>query len=216
MNIQDCYLYVTDRLNVLSTNSGDKIPKHTFVRTFNSAQSLWVADRYKLNGTNKLREDELQILLTLISFAPTKKDGYWQEDLVENYFHAERAIVKEPCQVFLVQKKEEEVNVLLSDDNWKPSLEWAESFYTIHDKKIKIYGDFPISLVDFYYYRTPLLVNMEDGFNDSNGQPNIDINPEFQNDSLIEILNLTVQILSGDSLNRDVNATSNNLNNRYT
>ena len=222
MNITDCYLHITDRLNSLSSNSGDKIPKHTFVRAFNAAQNLWVEDRYKLNGSNNVREEELQVILTNTEFTPKKQkfsEGDFQVyyyDLPLDFLHSERALTIIPCSVFLYRKKEEEVNRLLSDEFWKPSLEWAESFYTIGGNKIKIYSDFTISKVNFVYYRTPVQVNMEDGFLGSTGELNTNIDPEFQNSSLIEILNLTTQLLASDTTDNFRLNSSGNLNNRYT
>jgi hypothetical protein len=199
MTILDCYQYVQDRLNALSTNYGDNIPKHTFVRTFNAAQTVWVESRSKINNTNSLREDELQQISISLPLTPTKKEGYWETSTPKDYYHFRRAVALTPCEVFLYRKNEEEVNRLLSDDNWKPSLDWKESFLTITGNKIRVYGDFSISSIDFLYYRTPRLVNMADGYTDNQGNLNVDIDPEFQESSLIEILNDTVTILSSDN-----------------
>lgn len=198
MNVQECYLYVQDRLNSLSTNKGDNIPKHVFVRAFNSAQDVWVEDRYKLNSINTLRDDELQPILVSTFLSGLKKDSYWEFDLPTNYYHFKRAIGNTPCPVYIYKKKEDEVNRLLSDDNWKPSLEWEETFCTILSNKIRVYGDFNIDNIEFFYYRKPKLINMEDGYSNFDGEVNTDINPEFENSSLIEILNMTCLILSSD------------------
>jgi hypothetical protein len=101
--------------------------------------------------------------------------------------------------LFLYPKKEEEINRLLSDDNWKPSLEWAESIVTISGKKLKVYGDFNINKIELLYYRVPTLVNMEDGYSDEFGNLNVNINPEFQESSLIEILTMAVNQLASDN-----------------
>jgi hypothetical protein len=200
MTVNDCYSYVQDRLNTLSTNSGDNIPKHTFVRAFNAMQNLWVESRCKLSSTNSIRIDEIQNLSTPIEKTPVFKQTYSEIDLPENYLHYRRCVGYTPCLLYLFPKKEEDVNRLLSDDNWKPSLEWGESFYTIVGNKVKIYGDFPISKVEFIYFRKPTPINMEDGFEDVNGQITIDVNPDsFSESSIIEILNQTVLLLSSDT-----------------
>jgi hypothetical protein len=199
MTVNDCYSYVQDRLNTLSTNSGDNIPKHTFVRAFNAMQNLWVESRCKLSSTNSIRIDEIQNLSTPYEKVPVFKQTYSEIDLPEDYLHYRRCVGYTPCLLFLFPKKEEDVNRLLSDDNWKPSLEWAESFYTIVGNKVKIYGDFPISKVEFTYFRKPTPINMADGFEDVNGLITSDVNPDsFSESSLIEILNQTVLLLSSD------------------
>lgn len=199
MTITDCYLYIQDRLNALSTNYGNNVPKHIFVRAFNAAQTTWVEERCKISNTNSLRQDEIDILSTTVTLDLLKKEGYWETNLPSNYYHRIRAVGYTPCSLYLYPKKEEEVNRLLSDENWKPSLEWAESFYTISGKKIKVYGEFNIDKIDFIYHRIPLLVNMEDGYNDEFGNLNTNIDPEFQESSLIEILTMTVNQLASDN-----------------
>jgi hypothetical protein len=199
MTITDCYQYIQDRINALSTNYGDNVPKHIFVRTFNAAQTTWVEERCKISSSNIIRTDEIDPLSTTYEFEPVKKEGYWEGSLPDNYYHFRRAIGFTPCQLFLYLKKEEEINRLLSDDNWKPSLEWAESIVTVSGKKLKVYGDFNIDKVELLYYRVPNLVNMEDGYSDEFGNPNVNINPEFQESSLIEILTMTVNQLAADN-----------------
>ncbi len=199
MTITDCYQYIQDRLNALSTNYGNNVPKHIFVRTFNAAQTTWVEERCKISSSNILRIDEIDILSTPYEFVPVKKEGYWEGPLPSDYYHFRRALGFTPCQLFIYPKKEEEVNRLLSDDNWKPSLDWAESFVTISGKKLKVYGDFNIDRVELLYYRVPTLVNMGDGYSDEFGNPNVNINPEFQESSLIEILTMTVNQLAADN-----------------
>ena len=199
MTILDCYQFVQDRMNALSTNYGDNIPKHIFVRTFNAAQTVWVESRCKINNTNSLRDDELQQITESVLLSPLKKTGYWEVPLPDDYYHFRRASALAPCEVYLYKKEEEEVNRLLSDENWEPSLEWRESFLTIFKNTIRVYGDFGITGVNFIYYRKPRLVNMNDGYTDNLGNINVDIDPEFQESSLIEILNDTTVMLSADN-----------------
>ena len=199
MNVIQCYKYVQDRLNSLSTNSGDNIPKHIFVRTFNAIQDVWVENRYKLNSSNTLRDDELQSILLDVELNPTKDEGFWRVEIPTNYYHFKRAIAYTPCEIFLYKKKEDEVNRLLNDENWKPSLEWQESFCTIMGNTLRVYGDFSIDNIRFLYYRKPNPINMADGFVDELGEPTVDIDPEFQNSSLIEILNQTCMLLASDT-----------------
>jgi hypothetical protein len=40
---------------------------------------------------------------------------------------------------------------------------------------------------------------MSDGYNDVNGNATVDVNPEFNGSSLIEILNATCELLAADT-----------------
>ena len=207
MTVLEAYAYVTNALNKLSSNSGQNIPKDVFVRFFNSVQYQWVEDRVKLNELNKIRIDEIQQLVTTVEIqSPTKKDQYYEFNLPTNYNHYIRSYSDlKGCGISNWLVKEGDINVLLNDEFWKPSKEWGETICTIGNEKIRVYyDDFTISKLNLVYYRYPVEINMADGFPDVNGNPTVDVDPEFRGSSLIEILNLTVQALSGniDDVNR--------------
>ena len=208
MTVQESYKYVQDRLNKLSTNFGDNIPKHVFVLAFNSTQLQWVEDRIKLGETNIIRTDEVQQLLKSTgSQQPTKTgNNYYEIQLPEDYFHYKRSVSYVPCEIRNILKKEGDINLLLRDNFWKPSVEWGETLCTLVGGKLRIYVDiensFEISQVDLVYYRYPLNINMSDGYNDVNGNLTVDINPEFTGSSLIEILNATCELLAADTVDQ--------------
>lgn len=123
--------------------------------------------------------------------------------LPENYFHYKRSTSYAPCEIRNIIKKEGDINVLLRDDFWKPYIAWGETICTLINNKLRIYtdntNDFSIDKINLVYYRYPSTINMSDGFNDLNGNPTIDINPEFDGSSLLEILNETCLLLAGDT-----------------
>lgn len=49
------------------------------------------------------------------------------------------------------------------------------------------------------YYRFPKDINMASGFNDVNNNATIDVDPELIGASLIEVLNMTCELLAGDT-----------------
>jgi len=202
MTVIECYQYVQNRLNKLSSNSGDNVVKFQFVEVFNTVQDQWVETRVKLNDSNSVRIDELQSITISANLVPVKLDTYSYVNLPTDYYHVKRVIGYLPCPIYAYPVKESDVNRYLSDEFWKPSIEWEETFYTILDNKLRLYGDFAIPNLDLVYYRTPLRINMADGFTDLNGDLNTDINPEFKNSSLIEILNETVMILASDTMDQ--------------
>jgi len=204
MTILESYKYVQERLNKLSTNFGDNIAKHTFVLAFNSTQLQWAEDRVKLAETNIVRQDEIQQLLKDVNIPPIKAGDYYYEiALPEDYFHYKRSTSNAPCQLRNILKKEADINMLLRDSFWKPSIEWGETLCTLIGNKLRIYTDlensFQISGINLVYYRYPLNVDMADGFNTVDGIATTNVNPEFQGSSLIEILNATCELLAADS-----------------
>lgn len=200
MTVNEAYLYFSNAVNKLSSNSGLNIPKAVFVSTFNAVQLQWVEDRVKMNELNKIRMDEIQQLLLDTKHSVTKKDQYYEVNLPDNYYHYLRSYsYVGDCTLDNWLVKEGDINVLLSDEFWKPSLEWGETICTLGGNKLKVYyDDFIVKNVQLIYFRYPLDINMADGFLDTNGNPTVDVDPEFLGSSIIEILNLTAQQIAGE------------------
>lgn len=220
MTIDNCYLYVKNRLNKLSTNSGDNLPKHQFVDAFNACQLHWVEDRIKVDETNIVRKDEINQLLKpldLKPLKPTSESNFYEVDLPEDYFHYKRTVSLTPCEVINHLKSEGDINVLLNDSFWKPSLEWGETICTLVGKKLRVYVDnFSIQKIEGLYYRYPVKVDMSDGFTHLDGSPTQNIDPEFEGSSLMEILNMTTQLLAGDTTDQWNYQTMAQRNQQYT
>ena len=201
--IKDCYQYVLNRLNKLSTNYGNSIETYKFTEALNAATLMWAENRIKLDETNIVRTDELQQLLLSKHINGVKSslnNNYYEFDLPDDYFHYKRSTSFTPCEITNWLKKEANINLLLKDDNWKPSLEWGETLCTIVGNKIRVYVDnFIVEKIHLVYYRIPIQVSMASPDPDINGNTQIDIDPEFKNQNLIEILNITAQILAGDT-----------------
>jgi len=209
MSVNEAYLYTTDVLNKLSSNAGDSLKKHQFVRHYNAAQLQWVEDRVKINETNQVRIDELQPLIVSMEAIPKKENDHWDIDLPEDYYHYSRSYsLSGNCYVYNNPERESDMNIILQDEFHKPSLEWEETPCTLAGNKLRVYADFPINKVYFTYYRVPRKINMKDEFLDVEGNPTEDINPEFDGSSLIEILTLTARNIAGitgDQLQYQIN-----------
>lgn len=217
MTVAECYKYVQNRLNKSSTNFSDNVSPHQFVEAFNTMQILWVESRFKVDETNIVRTDEIQQLLTSTTKKPKKTNSYYELVLPDDYLHYKRSISFVPCEIKNYLVKEGDVNRLLQDEFWKPSLEWAETICTIAGNTLRIYVDnFTIKSVELHYYRVPISINKADGFLDVNGNQTINIDPEFKNSSLIEILNLTCQLLASDNTDQWNYQTFLNLNQAHT
>lgn len=218
MTVAECYQYVQNRLNKSQSNFSDNIEKYQFVEAFNTAQLLWTESRFKVDETSVARMDEIQHLITTVTSKPKKTgSNYYELTLPEDYLHYKRSVSFAPCEIKNHLKKEGDINTLLAHEFWQPSIEWEETICTIAGDKLRIYTtDFSIKSVEFHYYRVPRKINMQDGFNDINGVQTENIDPEFKSSSLIEILNLTCQILSSDATDQWNYQTLSNLNQTHT
>lgn len=218
MTVLECYLYCNNRLNTLSTNTSDDISKTAFVQAFNTCQIQWVEDRFKLSETSVLRTDELQQLFKVEQLKYGKEfSNYLEFNLPSDYLHYKRSVSYAPCSITNYLVKEGDINRLLIDSNWKPSLDWGETLCTIAGNKLRVYFDnFSVSKVELHYLRTPRLINMNTGFPDVNGKATENIDPEFKNSNLIEILNLTINLLASDVSDQFRFQTTNSLVQSHT
>lgn len=218
MTVAECYQYVQNRLNKSQSNFSDNIEKYQFVEAFNTAQLLWTESRFKVDETSIARIDEIQHLITTVNLKPKKTgSNYYEVAFPENYLHYKRSVSFVPCEIKNHLKKEGDINVLLAHEFWRPSVEWEETICTIAGDKLRIYvTDFSIKSVELHYYRVPRKINMNDGFNDINANQTENIDPEFKNSSLLEILNFTCQILASDSTDQWNYQTLLNLNQSHT
>lgn len=219
MTVLECYQFVQNRLNRLSTNSGDNIPKFQFVEAFNTCQLQWCDDRIKLSETNIVRKDEVQHLLKQVSLSPVKDSSgmFYEVSIPDDYFRYKRSYSHAPCMIENRLVKEGDINVLLKDMFWKPSIEWEEALCTIINNKIRVYvDDFKITKVDLIYYREPQKINMADGYSDINGNATSNVDPELSGSSLIEVLMLTCNLLSADSTDQWNYQTTLNNTQRHT
>lgn len=199
MTVREAYQYVQNRLNARSTNMGDNIEAYQFVEAFNAAQMYWCEDRIKLDETNITRKDEIQNLLKVETIIPEEYTGYVIAKLPEDYYHYKRS-VSQPCGIMNYLVKEADINRYLHDSFWEPSLEWQETICTLVGNTLKVYTkNFSIEEIELTYYRAPRKININDGFTDVNNDPTANINPEFGNSSIYEILDITCMILAGDA-----------------
>ena len=214
MTVAECYQYAQARLNKLSSNFAENLPKYQFVQAFNAMQMLWVESRFKVDETNIVRTDEIQQLLKTLILKPKKTgSNYYEITLPEDYLHYKRSVSFAPCEIFNHLVKEGDINRLLQDEFWKPSIEWEETICTIAGDKLRVYvDDFTLKSVELHYYRIPVSINMADSFTDVNGNQTTNIDPEFKNSSLIEILNFTCQLLASDTTDQWNYQTLLNLN----
>ena len=218
MKVRIVYKNVKDRLNKGSTDYNQNISERQFVFAFNKMQMYWLNRKIKVDEANQDIQESIQEFIEEIEFTPTNKSEYSTIDLPDDYFRYKRVkgIKCGDCDtvVYAYPREEKNVNRLLSDSTQNPSLEWEETFFTLGNNKIKFYTDskFSCSKLLLVYYRCPTPIDMKEiKYEDRQGT---DIDPEMDKIELEEIIDLTVQLLSGDISDQNTyGITSNRINN---
>lgn len=216
MNNNLLQLKVKERLNKLSSNDYDNIECWQIAEAFNKAQLEWV--RRQLHGNNlykegdeqsKRRIDDLQVLLTSAPLQCTMTQQYFQSGAIpQDYLEFKRVSIQgknDECGLrpFVVYQAEEaDVDVLMRDPNTRPSFEWAETFCTLIDNRIRIYtnGAFTIDKnPSLTYYRQPKPVQFKNCSNPETGELfTVDQISEFKDDIVELIIDEACAILAGD------------------
>lgn len=208
MNIKTCHLYLTDKLNKLSSNFNQNLPYHSCVRAINEAIYYWFDERLKVEERDKTIQRELQFLIEDKELVPSLiEDKFNEYDLPIDYYHPSLLLVDarlDQCFICIHSSLVENSNVsiLLNDEVTKPDYEWEQCFHTIRNNKVVIYKDtknnYDLDKIVLHYYRKPLLVNMASGHIDESGILTSDINLEFPESSSFEILDIAAKILAGN------------------
>jgi hypothetical protein len=227
MDNNTIYLKVKQRLNKLASNDYDNIECWQIVEAFNKGQVEWC--RRNLHGTNakqegdeqsKRRIDDLQILLTTQELGMTDRRLFAESpDLPSDYLEWKRLAFKasndccpEGRRMVVYLAEEANVDELLRDKNKQPNFEWAETFCTLIDNKIRVYTDekFMVDNVDLYYYRQPRRIQILNCVDPYTLQTStVDVICEFKDDLVELFVDETVKIIAGDieSLNQMQRAT---------
>jgi hypothetical protein len=226
INNSTIQLKVKQRLNKLASNDYDNIECWQIVEAFNKAQFDWC--RRNLHGINSLQEgdeqstrriDDLQVILTTSSMTLYHKQRYFEtSDLPNDYFQWKRLSIlgKDDCcedrQFVTYLAEQANVDMLLRDQNKKPSFEWGETFCTMKDNKIQIYtnDEFEVTKAVLTYYRYPTRIQIKGctdpylsrpdptAVNAGLVIPTVDVPCEFKDDLIELFIDEAVKILSGD------------------
>lgn len=189
------------RLNKLGTNANQNIEYPQFVNLINKAQLHWVESRMKGFELNVTRVDELQQLLKDYESTGSKKENYYDFKIPSDYFHYVRAYTNaKDCnsKIYIRLVEEGNVNALLQDAFTRPSSAWEETFCTVFKNNVRVYIDnFSIDKLYFKYIRKPIVFDIE-GYTRLDGSASYNIDLEFDGVNAEEIIDLAVQIASGD------------------
>lgn len=206
---------IKQRLNKQSSFDYDNIHCYQFVEAFNKAQLQRV--RNMLKGNNQDGEksettidniDDLQpIVVPGIELKGSNKDIYFETvEIPSNYMRFLRLSVNGSTQrckgksirvVDIVENAN--VGEFLRDYTRKPSFEWGETFATIQSNRLRIYtnGEFKISDATLTYYRYPTPIGLS-GCEDINGNPTTNVDPDFKDDFVENLIDEAAAIIAGD------------------
>lgn len=208
-------LYKLDqRLNKLSSNQHQRIPVENKILALNEAQIRLIKRKIDPNNTlgigfdgNKKRYEDLENLVEPaheheVSLKLTDKQlNQWSADLstitdymfyVDAYLLADKGDCKD--RVIVVNTdlaKHADVTTLMSNNNYKPSFEYQETFCTKTAGKLEVYtdGTFTPTKAFVSYIRYPKKIDIE-GYEDFDGTASTNSDcelKEFLEDELLDI-----------------------------
>lgn len=201
MTIRDAYSIARQKCEVDDLNGGLALDKPRFVNLFNAQQLIYLSSLIRLKGNEEIRLAQ-KFVVPHRSLTKSKvTNRYYAFALPSDYFRFSDVIATfsdGQCLVSdfnMYEVKNEEVNVHFNDDSHKPSFDYRETFYAILNDSILVYvDDFSVDSIQMTYYRLPKVIDIS-GYV-KNGSNTVDINPEFENDSMERILDMVAREFS--------------------
>jgi hypothetical protein len=219
----DSLLYKIDqKLNKLSTNEHQQINLEDKILALNEAQIKLIKQKVDGTSTNsgygldafKKRYEDLQSLVITYNHQPlplalknAELNQYFANlhDLVPKYmFYLDSYILadKGRCtdrKIWINRDlaKHGDIQFILTNDNYKPSFEYQETFNFLSSDEISVFTDGTFTPKDIYisYMRYPVYIN-KTGYIMLDGLPSFDQDCELETYLEDELLDLTVQNLA--------------------
>ncbi len=219
----DSLLYKIDqKLNKLSTNEHQQINLEDKILALNEAQIKLIKQKVDGTSTNsgygldafKKRYEDLQSLVITYNHQPlplvlknAELNQYFASlhDLVPKYmFYLDSYILadKGRCtdrKIWINRDlaKHGDIQFILTNDNYKPSFEYQETFNFLSSDEISVFTDGTFTPKDIYisYMRYPVYIN-KTGYIMLDGLPSFDQDCELETYLEDELLDLTVQNLA--------------------
>jgi hypothetical protein len=223
MILVDSLLYKVDqRLNKLSTNEHQQINLEDKILALNEAQIKLIKQKVDGQSTNsgygldsfKKRYEDLQSLTITYNHQPLPL--VLKNAELNQYFASLNALT--PKYMFYLDSyiladkgrctdrkiwinrdlaKHGDVQFILTNDNYKPSFEYQETFNFLSSDEISIFTDGTFTPKDIYisYMRYPVYIN-KTGYIMLDGLPSFDSDCELETYLEDELLDLTVQNLA--------------------
>jgi hypothetical protein len=219
----DSLLYKIDqKLNKLSTNEHQQINLEDKILALNEAQIKLIKQKVDGTSTNsgygldafKKRYEDLQSLVITYNHQPLPL--VLKNDELNQYFASLNALT--PKYMFYLDSyiladkgrctdrkiwinrdlaKHGDIQFILTNDNYKPSFEYQETFNFLSSDEISVFTDGTFTPKDIYisYMRYPVYIN-KTGYIMLDGLPSFDQDCELETYLEDELLDLTVQNLA--------------------
>jgi hypothetical protein len=201
MTAKDTYVIALDKLNKLISNNEQDVPMYIWVQNFNEAQLHWFETNYAVDERNKIQIHKLQKVLqhkTLTS--KVNRDHYDEFKLPEDYLRYSSSLmpIDDCSKVEGILFEEHNIQEIINNAMWNASIKFEECPVTIaHDKLIVYHNhEFNPENILLYYYRKPVEIDLEDGFNHTDGSPTINRDPEWDDINCYEIIDMAVQTIA--------------------
>ena len=219
----DSLLYKIDqKLNKLSTNEHQQINLEDKILALNEAQIKLIKQKVDGTSTNsgygldafKKRYEDLQSLVITYNHQPlalalknAELNQYFANlhDLEPKYmFYLDSYVLadKGRCtdrKIWINRDlaKHGDIQFILTNDNYKPSFEYQETFNFLSSDEISVFTDGTFTPKDIYisYMRYPVYIN-KTGYIMLDGEPSFDQDCELETYLEDELLDLTVQNLA--------------------
>lgn len=192
---QDAYERYLIKVEKNITNDNTSTSRGLFVEVFNEEQNKYIENHLQQRGIDDVRYIENFLILDKQIPYSSKALNRYNFPFPDNYLDlAEvRAIAKqEKCKdtLFLYEARPENLNVLLSDPDNKPSFKWRESLFTTNSNTVSVYGekDFEITDVLLSYYRYPAKISLVNPYDPESEF--VDMEIEWDDKSLNRIISM--------------------------
>jgi len=188
---------VKQKVDGFSTNS--KLGLDAFKKRYEDLQILieeYEDHKLKLTEVNK----DLNKWSTLIDTITPKYMFYIDSYVLANKGKCENRIIWVNRDLV----KHADIQILLTNTNYKPSFEYQETFNTISSDRIEIFtdGTFIPTYLYLSYLRYPKYINKE-GYIDFEGKASVNENSELPDYLEDELVDLTVQALAKYTANQE-------------
>jgi hypothetical protein len=208
MTTIEAILSLREIVNRSNTNDNISLDNIRAINLLNQAQLKYLKERIENKSDENIRR--VQVFLKSSDLkSPKKRGDRVSFTLPSDYFEFSNVVPtgeKDKCKSKLLawEAKSENINLLLEDENSKPSFYWGECFFTISNNTILFYTDgFDIPNIEMIYYRKPKKIDIE-GYINIDGSQSKTSNPEWDDYSANRIIEIAAKDfnLNVDNLQR--------------
>lgn len=194
MTSLEAYYKFLIKINKGNTQSNITCDIPQFVLLYNENQRKYVGQRVPANNSDDVNNIQ-NIIKTINPVKIATKDEYVAFELPKDWFATTDGYIfatKGNCKkqkINIRQIKSDNRRLLYFDENNAPSFEFEWTFFVVESDQLKVFKkDFQIDNLTVSYYREPKEIDVE-GYIKLDGSNSVNIDPEFNDLTVEEILN---------------------------